>query len=370
MLGRKIIGGLVGVLSLLAFCQVAGAQEYIPFRQRHSRLVVPKYADGKVIIKEEGPQLFFSDSPEMVKECGVTYRDTLSGKVRLFFHHVNATKSEKKLAVVLRNKSFRAATVTVGAQGISKPREEELWLLAGKEAQKDYYTSLGKKSTFKLLGSRELITGATGRRFKPNQLITGIIDLELSKPVEISVYMLPVHTDFQSAQDVYVPLAPDTGGHVLRGTFPTSKVKVTLGEEFSTQGDTIIGITLADNVKNPYVVGKDALTGEKVTNYGNYGVFYDVNFATTGKGSTLVKFSPEGGLYAGYGKFGYAGKTTLIPIPQNKIAFGERGFEDAITLGEIEGSQAGEISFSPPGSSNLPIKIILIPQKSLPKDKS
>ena len=36
-------------------------------------------------MKAEGPKLLFSDSPEMVYETGILYRDTLQGEGRLFF---------------------------------------------------------------------------------------------------------------------------------------------------------------------------------------------------------------------------------------------------------------------------------------------
>ncbi len=45
---------------------------------------VPRYTEAKVIIHEDGPNLLFSDSPEMVQKCGVMYRDTVKGKFRLF----------------------------------------------------------------------------------------------------------------------------------------------------------------------------------------------------------------------------------------------------------------------------------------------
>ena len=63
---------------------------------------VPEYQEVQGKITQDGPKLVFSDSPEMVKECGIMYRDTVQGPVRLFFHHVNDMKTDKRLAVVLR----------------------------------------------------------------------------------------------------------------------------------------------------------------------------------------------------------------------------------------------------------------------------
>lgn len=360
----KALGGIFVALSCFLATNTAGAQEDLTFRQRNARMIIPKYEEARPIITEDGPKLIFSDSPEMVPDCGVMYRDIIEGKVRLFFHHVNDTKSDKKLAVVLRNTSFRPVEVTMGNRGISQPRRD--WMLAGKEAQQEYFQSEGHITAFKILRYQELLSWQDGTVFKPQQLITGIIDLNIAKPVEISILMLPVKTQFNLALDTYQPLPPDTG-NVLRGTFPTSNCHVTLQEPFDTEGDKIVEIKLADDVINPFIRGIDALTGKPVFNNGNYGVMYDVHFDTKGKGEALVKFSPEGGIYAGYGKIGEAGKTQLIGIPEDDIAFGKNGRNDAIVIGSILGEKKGEIVFSPPGSSNLPIKIILIPEKVLQK---
>ena len=98
---------------------------------------VPRYTEAKVIIHEDGPNLLFSDSPEMVQKCGVMYRDTVKGKFRLFIRHVNDTDSSKRLAIVLRRTGMRPALVQLGRNGISDPNRD--WLEAGKEAQIRYY---------------------------------------------------------------------------------------------------------------------------------------------------------------------------------------------------------------------------------------
>ena len=87
---------------------------------------VPRYTEAKVIIHEDRPNLLFSDSPEMVQKCGVMYRDTVKGKFRLFFHHVNDTVSSKRLAIVRPSCSweemaFQILTVT-GWKPEKRPR--------------------------------------------------------------------------------------------------------------------------------------------------------------------------------------------------------------------------------------------------------
>lgn len=65
-----------------------------------------------------GSTLIFSDSPEMVYRNGVLYRDTVSGDVRIFFHHVNAMQTNKKLAVILSNEQMRPVKYSVANNSI------------------------------------------------------------------------------------------------------------------------------------------------------------------------------------------------------------------------------------------------------------
>lgn len=60
-------------------------------------------------------------------------------------------------------------------------------------------------------------------------------------------------------------------------------IHVRLQEAYPSNKLETWGIKLADDVLNPYVRGKDATTGKKVVNYGNYGVMYDVILPTKGK---------------------------------------------------------------------------------------
>ncbi len=324
---------------------------------------IPKYIQANVNKQLKGSTLLFSDSPEMVQDCGVMYRDIVKGKVRFFFHHVNDTSSSKQLAIVFQSENrLRPAMVTVGREGISKPNVD--WLRAGKEAQRKFFEKENFRS-FKLTGKREFLTGKTGMKFRPQELITGIVDLDFSSPVKVSFMMLPMKTDFDAAVDVYDILPPDKGGHVLRGTFPGNELKIATSENFNTDQDTIWGVTLAN--ANDYVKGIDVTTGKKVVNFGNYGVVYTLSFKTAGDRATEVRFNPYGGIFAGICEFYDGQKTTLIPLPKDKTAFdGEKSY-DTVALGKILPGKEGRFIFSPPGSSNLPIRIFLAPEVKVKK---
>ena len=70
-------------------------------------LNIPEDYEAKTVsvkYSTQGPKLLFSDSPEMVYHNGILYRDTVQGKVRIFFHHVNAVEGTKKLALMLKTR--------------------------------------------------------------------------------------------------------------------------------------------------------------------------------------------------------------------------------------------------------------------------
>ena len=356
---------LKGIFStaLLASCllpsQVWGADSLDNWQKQ-----IPAYKEPGINVTEDGPVLLFSDSPEMVKTCGVMYRDTVSGKVRVFFHHVNDTDSNKRLAVVLRNRGFRPVEVKVGRRGVSKPSLD--WLNAGKQAQIDYFSgSKENEFTIELGGKHEFLTDKKGVEFKPQEIITGIVDFQFSNPVEISFMMIPVGTDFNSAVDTYDVLPPDHAKYVLRGTFKNVDYHMTFANILDNKGKDIWGITLADNNKNSYVKGIDATTGNPVVNYGNYGVVYDLSYKTKGSGETIFRFNPWGGTFAGACLLQTEDKTTRANIPNDRLYFGDKLPTESMIIGRAKGKSAGKIFFSPPGASNLPIRIFMEPEKKV-----
>lgn len=317
---------------------------------------IPAYQEVKGSITHDGPKLIFSDSPEMVGKTGIMYRDTVEGPVRLFFHHVNDTRTDKRLAVFLRRTTLRPSQVAFGRTGISRPNED--WLEAGKEAQERYYSSVPNGRKFPLNGPRDILNNGKGYILHPQELVTGIVDLTFDKPVEVSFIMMPVEADPRISAEVYSILPPDQGGHVLRGTFEGANAHVTLVESFDADAGVIWGMELADDSKDLYLRGTDVTRNAPVVNYGNYGVMYDVNFRTHGKNATQLRFNPYGGPYAGEGILAVEGETArYLRIPESSLSFGWDHDGETMKLGTVPPGKSGSFYFSPPGSSNLPVRI-------------
>ena len=364
---KRLIGLLCAGLALLfPWGNGASASDIQDLAWRDG---VPYYRQIQGNITHGGPKLIFSDSPEMVGKIGIMYRDTVSGPVRLFFHHVNDTRTDKRLAVLLRRTTIRPTAVSFGKNGISRPNED--WLAAGKEAQTKYYSSAPNGRRLVLDGPRDILNNGKGYILHPQELVTGIVDLNFDKPVEVSFIMMPTDADPRISAEVYPILPPDEGDHVLRGTFEGADVTVTLPGAFPADSGEIWGVKLADDVEDPYVRGIDVTRNEPVVNYGNYGVMYAVNFQTKGNRATQLRFNPYGGAYAGEGVLSLEGDTAkYIRIPDDRQSFGWNGDGETMKLGVVPAGKSGTFFFSPPGSSNLPVRIFWEGIRSEGKAKS
>ena len=127
--------------------------------------------------------------------------------------------------------------------------------------------------------------------------------------------------------------------------------------------------------------GIDATDGSTVTNYGNYGVLYKLQIPVV-KGSAVQYYlSPLGGIYAGAMTVAQdAVRRRMIETPYERPYFGDatppesdatqKAREEGLAiltetteltdLGVYEGAPV-TFEFSPPGASNLPVNIIMMP---------
>lgn len=314
------------------------------------------YKEAKFESMDFGPKLLFSDSPEMVTSQGIMYQDVVEGDVRIFFHHVNATQTVKKLAIIVHNKGFRPMQMTRGQYGVSKPSKD--WLYAGKEVQVQYFTPQPPETlTLPLNGEIELLTHKSGVNFRPGELVTGMLDLHFSEPVAVTVLMTELGNNVFAASEQLAILPPDSG-KVLRGTFLKANRRIKVKSVYKT-GKKDLAVLLADDKVDKFLTGIDATTGKSTTNYGNYGVVYEVAYRFKSKKEGVVLgFNPWGGIYAGAGLTGLGESAELELIPPQQVSFGKTG-KEMLVLEVLQPTSDGNFVFSPPGSSNLPIRLIL-----------
>lgn len=341
-------------VSVISFPQLALAKSGVLTKtDLHNVIELP------VTVTEQGGKLLLSDSPEMVPADGIMYQDTVSGDVRLFFHHVNATKELKKIVVLLVNSSTETANVVVSKYGLGGPSLD--YLAVGKVAQMNYLN----QNEVELIevpanGSALLEPILNDTVVAPDALVNGIYDFKTNSPLKVVVMMLPVDSD--PAEFAAKATVLPTDSQRLRGTFPGSDRLIVPSKVYNSVNDGVMGITLADHKLDTYVSGIDATDGSKTLNYGNYGVMYKLFIPTAFEQQYDVYLNPRGGEYAGGVKVKYRHQQeNTIGTPADKLFFGTKTITDLAPLGSYAGGQSLWLTFSPPGASNLPIKIILAP---------
>nr|WP_092074780.1 copper amine oxidase [Dendrosporobacter quercicolus]NSL49285.1 copper amine oxidase [Dendrosporobacter quercicolus DSM 1736]SDN13344.1 hypothetical protein SAMN04488502_11291 [Dendrosporobacter quercicolus] len=320
---------------------------------------VQNLPEWPVTISAYGGKLLLSDSPEMVPGDGITYQDTVSGDFRIFFHHVNDTKEPKKIVVLLENPGDYPANITVLRYGLGGPSSD--YLRVGKDAQLQYLQNNNLYLVEVAGHDSKLLDFNLGQMIvEPGMLVNGIYDIQSDQPVTVKVMMLPVAEDFASFADKARILPADE--HRLRGTFD-GKDRLVIGNKAYTSKAGPVAVTLADPQLNHYVSGIDATDGSDVLNYGNYGIVYKLFLPTVHNDKIAYYLNPRGGVYAGGIGVKYRHQyESVLETPAGQLYFGENKITDFEHLGTFAGGQSVWLTFSPPGASNLPVKVVVGPE--------
>ena len=351
MYWKKIIL-MVSAVCLMNFGAAAAADKWQDLKSGADY----NYKQLKFESSQTGPTLIFSDSPEYVKDYGVLYEDNLQGDIRIFYYHVNDKWPQAKIAVLVQNNDLAAANIKINRTAMPKP---SIHWLAGAKAVQQAYFGKQKPYSFKLnmFEKVDLLSGTDGLAYNRDELAQGIIELHTDKPVNIKVISLPISADVREYADIAPQIPADDVRQIpLRGTFAQADRQVTIQPFNLVYG--MAGVTIADGDIDKFAVGIDAMTGKKAENYGNYGVFYEIYFQNKTEDKMTVRLNAVAGLIAGQLMIGDSKgkKMRKVNFPESGLNFGETGLE-TVSLGEYPAGFKGKIIFSPPGTSNLPIRL-------------
>ena len=330
--------------------------------------------------RDQGGTLLFSDSPEYVAHDGILYQDVVSGDARVLYYHLNNQQTDKKVAVVLESveEGFTSVRITRGGYGL--PSDD--YLAVGKASQMMYYGQEMSGHLYMVKNSRRLLDQTMDKTIlHPGQLVCGVYDFTTNHPVRVTVVMYPANVDlFVFLQSARVQPKDEMR---LRGTFKNMDRVLTGTRPYDPAHDGMVYIPLADNVHDLYRTGIDATDGSAVTDYGNYGINYYLRLPVVGEGGAVKYFlNPLGGVYAGAMTVALnGGHRDMLQTPFGRTFFGdatppetesvqkarEAGLyiltKDAelADLGTYDADDEVEFEFSPPGASNLPANVIMMP---------
>ncbi len=311
--------------------------------------------------------LLLSDCPEYVTAPGILYGDKVSGPCRMYFYHVNEMPFPGKIVVIAYNPGDEP--VDVALTGFQYARPSALYYLVGKELSTMYYEGDRTVNTVQV-GAHDYALLAD-RLDKiavwPEQLFSGIVDMELPSPVYVSAVMVPLYEDsltFVKKQQ-YLP----SDAFKMRGTFP-GKDRYIKSLFSYAPNDGISCIKIGDGIYDPFLKGRDVMDNRISENVGNYGLDYTITVKTKGEGSVHLYFNTLGGEYAGVAELFYkkdtpAETTKIVELPSAGLSMGRN---DSYGIQYVDTFSAGTdvtIHMMPPGAANLPVRFIFVPDGDL-----
>ena len=325
--------------------------------------------------------LIFSDSPEYVKEDGILYQDTVKGKARVLYYHLNDSPQAKKVAVVLENRADKPVTIRIKRSGDGRPNAE-MYCELGKETQTAYFEQSVQQVIELAVGEKKILQEFMDKRIvKPQELVYGVYDFTADDNVNVAVISYPVgENPYRFLEKAAVLPADEIH---LRGTFTGMDRLITVNRPYDPHREGPACITLADDDRDPYKRGIDATDGSEVVNQGNYGINYWIDIPTVGRGKTRYLLAPLGGVYAGAMRIHDGREAYLCPTPADSVWFGDKdlpehekiaqhiaikqGFDilfpdsESTLLGNFTNGRSLLFEYSPPGASNLPVIFVLLP---------
>ncbi|MDO4204447.1 MAG: hypothetical protein Q4D07_08165 [Selenomonadaceae bacterium] len=325
-----------------------------------------------------GGTLLLSDNPEYVEKTGIYYTEQVKGDVRALNYQVNSTKRNLRTAIVLENKGESHAVVHVNRVGISEPSSD--YLAVGKATQLAYFGKQTARVFIIAPGERKVLCPEQAKQLmKPGALAYGCIDFTVNNPVIAAMVVYDAKENPLTFLDD-APIIKATDNQ-LRGSFTGMNRLMTGAKEYRPGRDGVVYFYIGDGESDQFRSGIDATDGTIMTNTGNYGIIYNITIPCR-RGGFRAYLAPRGGVYAGAVNIetdGGSGTPQLVETPKcSGWDFGVAGLpdssftdkkgnclltpEDEVTpLGYFEPKGELRLELSPPGASNLPIRIILVP---------
>ena len=324
-------------------------------------------------LQSQRDTLLLSDSPEYVGPVGgVLSAGSISGKGRIYFYHVNEMEQPHKIAIVLENISDGPNEISVFRE-LKSIVSNDYFAVGRDLSRKELEQPLTDESLYSFLmptKSRRLVfLDLENSPVQKDALFTGIVDLQTSRTIFARVMMIPTNLNSVNASYWSKNLPID---HVrLRGTFNGATRMMAIAKEY----DTTLGgayVELGNDREDRFIEGVDEMDNNAyVKDSGNYGVSYTVKIPTTGEDPFRLYFNPLGGAYSGsfiiksqhrWQKVPRQIMTYHVGGEDGLMALGHNTIMDSRYMGSYYGGDTLTIEFMPAGASNLPFRLLLVPE--------
>lgn len=336
-----------------------------------------KTIDYKKIVMP-GPQYIISDDPEYIRiPEAIALKETVEpGAVRLYVYNVNGVKEpekiDRKITAVIKNTGKSTLNLKMLKYVSQKPSTNYFQL--GKQGLADYFAAQPSDKIVKIAPGKTIAIDQKLEQYvvKYDELVHGIYEFVIDQPAEIAVLQTSPSTSGAEAYNKIKTIVPTGHKNAGRGLFGVSNYKI-LNKELLDTKNGVSQLIVADGKSDPWVVGKEGVSGQLSELAGNYGVIYDIELdwkSTDGKGLALLTWNSRtdnkwcSGMAASMviseGMF----EDGIVQLPSNKLT--TRGAPEAILVQVFKPSKDGskqtiKLKYSPPGASCLPTPLIFVP---------
>ena len=360
--GEVILGARQGnVVELPGFLT-----EKIPFID-YEKVVLP------------GPQYIISDDPEYIRDPeAMALKEAVNpGSVRLYVYNVNGIKEPKeidrKITAVIKNTGKSDMHIRMMKYSSQKPSSN--YFQIGKQGLADYFASQGEEKIRTVKPGQVIAIDEQLEKniVKYNELVHGFYEFVVDQPGEIAVVQTAPSTPGPEAFKKMKAVVSSRHSNAGRGLFGVSNYKVTANAVFDTKKGAA-QIMLADGKQDPWIIGRDASTGQQARLAGNYGVMYDIELkwkSSDGKGLALLTWNSRSldnkwcngmaaSMIVSQGLF----KEGIVKLPSDRLT--TKGAPEAIVIQVFPPAKDGgentiRMTYSPPGASCLPTPLIFVP---------
>jgi hypothetical protein len=324
---------------------------------------VLSYPQPNGVREDEPTPLLLSDSPEEPSTSGLLYEDVVNGPARLIAYHTNGSAALGRVLIWAQNLEDTPVQVRVNKFGETSATSVVATL--GRASLLEFMTSQGRESL-------NLDVGKAAPLYLSKPLDVGeglnlMFDLETTGRVQIASYFIedslvqPVINDLAGALMAQtlqsLPVLERDGVH-QRGTFYGAVRKIRLDLAQLTPG-AATRLVIGDGTADPFVIGRDTLTGDAMTLKGNYGITYRITLENSR--GTVGAIVPRGGPYAGAMKIG----GVYVAVPDSGSLF--RNDLPAVIYRAIDtANNRTELELIPASGSYLPINLLFYRVGALP----
>ncbi len=380
---KKILIILFVICSQTVFSQTDIAKQ-LKAAKPGDVILMPGFIDqnfNKISFKKlvlPGPSFIISDDPEYIREPeAIALKETVQpGGVRLYVYNVNAVKEPvkipRKITAVIKN--IGKSTLHLRMLKYSSQKPSGNYFLIGKQGLYDFFSS---KESQKIVEIKPGEIKAIDEQLEKNvvlfdELTHGLYEFVIDQPAEIAVLQTSPEKSGAKAYETITKIIPYSHKNAGRGLFGVSNYQITNAEILDTSAPAS-QLIIADGVDDPWVVGKEGVSGKEAKLAGNYGVMYNVELnwkSTNGKGLALVTWNSRtdnkwcSGMANSILIHGKDNAQQIVRIPE--LQLNTRGAPEGVLIQVFKPDPTKEIqtlkfTYSPPGASCLPTPLIFIP---------